>query len=428
MASSNFKDHLGRPIVAVTGMGILTSLGQGLKDNWDALTSGKSGIHKITRFPTDNLSTRICGTVDFIEIPKPNSVERSYAFARETTIEALAQAGLSGDFNGPLFLAAPPIEPEWSARFELGDRSPPAEKPGDAYDRFMAALRERPDPEFQEAALFGAISERLADRFGTRGLPVTLSTACASGATAIQLGVEAIRQGRTERALTVATDGSVSAEALIRFSLLSALSTQNDPPEKASKPFSKDRDGFVIAEGAATLVLESLESAIARGAKVLGIIKGAGEKADSFHRTRSSPDGGPAIATIRAALADAGVAEGDINYINAHGTSTPENDKMEYGSMLAVFGEGLKSIPVSSNKSMIGHTLTAAGAVEAVFSLQTMLTGTVPPTINYTNPDPTIALDVVPNVKRDAQVTAVLSNSFGFGGQNASLVMTREPA
>ncbi|NTF07584.1 beta-ketoacyl-ACP synthase [Agrobacterium rubi] len=428
MASSNFKDHLGRPIVAVTGMGIITSLGQGLDDNWAALTSGKSGIHKITRFPTDNLSTKICGTVDFIEIPKPNSVERSFAFARETTIEALAQAGLSGDFNGPLFLAAPPIEPEWSARFELGDRSPPAAKPGDAYDRFMAALRERPDPAFQEAALFGAISERLADRFGTRGLPVTLSTACASGATAIQLGVEAIRQGRTDRALTVATDGSVSAEALIRFSLLSALSTQNDPPEKASKPFSKDRDGFVIAEGAATLVLESLEAAVARGAKILGIIKGAGEKADSFHRTRSSPDGGPAIATIRAALADAGVAEGDINYINAHGTSTPENDKMEYGSMLAVFGEGLKSIPVSSNKSMIGHTLTAAGAVEAVFSLQTMLTGTVPPTINYTNPDPTIALDVVPNVKRDADVTAVLSNSFGFGGQNASLVMTREPA
>ncbi len=428
MASSNFKDHLGRPIVAVTGMGIITSLGQGLDDNWAALTSGKSGIHKITRFPTDNLSTKICGTVDFIDIPKPNSVERSFAFARETTIEALAQASLSGDFNGPLFLAAPPIEPEWSARFELGDRSPPATKPGDAYDRFMAALRERPDPAFHEAALFGAISERLADRFGTRGLPVTLSTACASGATAIQLGVEAIRQGRTDRALTVATDGSVSAEALIRFSLLSALSTQNDPPEKASKPFSKDRDGFVIAEGAATLVLESLEAAVARGAKILGIIKGAGEKADSFHRTRSSPDGGPAIATIRAALADAGVAEGDINYINAHGTSTPENDKMEYGSMLAVFGEGLKSIPVSSNKSMIGHTLTAAGAVEAVFSLQTMLTSTVPPTINYTNPDPTIALDVVPNVKRDAEVTAVLSNSFGFGGQNASLVMTREPA
>ncbi|MET3612341.1 3-oxoacyl-[acyl-carrier-protein] synthase II [Rhizobium aquaticum] len=425
--SNQFRDHLGRPIVAVTGMGVITSLGQGLEDNWAALTGGRSGIHDITRFPVNELSTRIAGTVDFIDLPVANSVERSYAMARETTLEALAQAGLSGDFNGPLFLAAPPVEPEWSARFELADRAGPAEEPGDAYDRFLAAMRERPDPAFHEAVLFGSISERLADRFGTRGLPVTLSTACASGATAIQLGVEAIRQGRTERALTVATDGSVSAESLIRFALLSALSTQNDPPEKASKPFTKDRDGFVIAEGAATLVLESLESAIARGAKVYGIVKGCGEKADSFHRTRSSPDGGPAIATIRAALEDAGVGEEAIGYINAHGTSTPENDKMEYGAMLSVFGERLKSIPVSSNKSMIGHTLTAAGAVEAVFSLQTILTGTLPPTINYQNPDPSIELDVVPNVKRAQQVSAVLSNSFGFGGQNASLVLAAEP-
>ncbi|KEQ08094.1 beta-ketoacyl-ACP synthase [Pseudorhizobium pelagicum] len=428
MSDNRFKDHLGRPIIAVTGMGVITSLGQGLQDNWAALTSGTSGIHKISRFPTEGLSTRISGTVDFIDVPADNAVERSYAFARETTAEALAQAGVSGDFAGPLFLAAPPVEPEWSARFALADRAPPSQVEGDAYDRFLAAMRDRPDPAFLEAVQFGSISERLSDKFGTRGLPVTLSTACASGATAIQLGVEAIRQGRTDRSLVVATDGSVSAEALIRFSLLSALSTQNDPPEKASKPFSKDRDGFVIAEGAATLVLESLEAAIARGAKVLGIVKGCGEKADHFHRTRSSPDGGPAIATIRAALEDAGMAETGIGYINAHGTSTPENDKMEYGAMLAVFGDRLKDIPVSSNKSMIGHTLTAAGAVEAVFSIQTMLTGTVPPTINYVNPDPTIVLDVVPNEKRDQQVQAVLSNSFGFGGQNASLVMALEPA
>ena len=428
MTDNRFKDHLGRPIVAVTGMGVITSLGQGLADNWAALTSGKSGIHYINRFDTEGMSTRIAGTVDFIDIPAPNSVERSYAMARETTIEALAQAGIAGDFNGPLFLAAPPVEPEWSDRFALAERSPPPAHPGDAYDRFLAAMREKADPVFLEAVQFGSISERLADRFGTRGLPVTLSTACASGATAIQLGVEAIRQGRTDRALTVGTDGSVTAEALIRFALLSALSTQNDPPTKASKPFSKDRDGFVIAEGAATLVLESLESAIARGARVLGILKGCGEKADHFHRTRSSPDGGPAIATIRAALEDAGIDESGIGYINAHGTSTPENDKMEYLSMSTVFGDKLAGIPVSSNKSMIGHTLTAAGAVEAVFSIQTMLTGTLPPTINYQNPDPAIVLDVVPHTKRDAAVTAVLSNSFGFGGQNASLVMTAEPA
>ena len=428
MSKASFRDHLGRPIVAVTGMGVLTSLGQGIADNWRALTGGVSGIHRITRFPVDSLNTRISGTVDFIDVPVENPVERSFAYARETTDEAIAQAGLSGEFGGPLFLAAPPIEPEWSARFDLADRAPPSQRAGDAYDRFLSVLREKADPALHEAWLFGAISERLADRYGTRGLPVTLSTACASGATAIQLGVEAIRQGRADRALTVGTDGSVTAEALIRFALLSALSTQNDPPEKASKPFTRDRDGFVIAEGAATLVLESLEAAVGRGARILGIMKGCGEKADHFHRTRSSPDGGPAIATIRAALEDAGLDESAIGYINAHGTSTPENDKMEYLSMSAVFGEALPSIPVSSNKSMIGHTLTAAGAVEAVFSIQTMLAGTLPPTINHVNPDPTIVLDVVPNVKREKQVSAVLSNSFGFGGQNASLVMTAEPA
>ncbi|MGV0876592.1 beta-ketoacyl-ACP synthase [Martelella sp. FLE1502] len=425
--SNAYTDHLGRPLVAVTGMGVVTSLGRGLEDNWKKLTEGVSGIHAISRFPTDHLSTRIAGTVDFIPA-EDNAVSRSYNFAEATIEEALAAAGLSGDFDAPLFLAAPPVEPEWSMRFALTDRSGPPVEENDAYVRFLAAMREKGDPAFHEAVLFGSISERIADKFGTRGLPVTTSTACASGATAIQLGVEAIRQGRTERAMTVATDGSVSAEALVRFSLLSALSTQNDPPEKASKPFSKDRDGFVIAEGAATLILESLSSAVARGAKVYGIVRGCGEKADHFHRTRSSPDGAPAIATVRAALDDAGLDIDGIDYINAHGTSTPENDKMEYSSLKAVFGEGLKSIPLSSNKSMIGHTLTAAGAVEAVFSFQAMQTGVLPPTINHVNPDPAIELDVVPNVKRSADTGSVLSNSFGFGGQNACLVMTREPA
>jgi 3-oxoacyl-[acyl-carrier-protein] synthase II len=250
MSKAAYKDHLGRPLVAVTGMGVVSSLGQGVEDNWTALTSGKSGIHPITRFPSEGLSTRICGTVDFIDIPAPNAVERSFAFARETTIEALAQAGISGDFGGPLFLAAPPIEPEWNDRFDLGDRVKPEQMTGNAYEQFLAVLRDKADPAYHEAILFGSISERLADRFGTRGLPITLSTACASGATAIQLGVEAIRRGEPTASSRVATDGSVTAEALIRFSLLSALSTQNDPPEKASKPFSKDRDGFVMAEGA----------------------------------------------------------------------------------------------------------------------------------------------------------------------------------
>ncbi|MEL6968252.1 MAG: beta-ketoacyl synthase N-terminal-like domain-containing protein, partial [Pseudomonadota bacterium] len=256
-------------------------------------------------------------------------------------------------------------------------------------------------------------------------LPVSLSTACASGATAVQLGVEAIRRGETNAALCVGTDGSVTMEALIRFSLLSALTTQNDDPNKAAKPFSKDRDGFVMAEGAGALVLESVEHAVARGAPILAIIRGAGEKADHFHRTRSSPDGSPIITAVNRALDDAGLNANDISYINAHGTSTPENDRMEYSSLHSVFGDDIHAVPISSNKSMIGHTLTAAGAIEAVFSVLTLHHGVIPPTINYHTPDPDIPLDVVPHTAREADVKHILSNSFGFGGQNACLVFSK---
>ncbi|NTF16447.1 beta-ketoacyl-ACP synthase [Agrobacterium tumefaciens] len=419
-------DQSGRAVVVVTGMGIVSCLGEGLQDNWAALTAGISGIRYITRFPTEGLATKIAGTIDIGGVSSENAVERSYDFARRAAWEALGQARLSGDFNGPMFLAAPPIEPDWGARFELGDRSGPSQTEGDVYQRFLAAMRAQPDPKFHEAVQFGSVADRLADEFGTRGLPVTLSTACASGATAIQLGVESIRQGRTDKALCIATEGSITAESLIRFNLLSALSTKNVPPEAASKPFSKDRDGFVFSEGAAVLVLESFAAARARGAPILGVVRGCADKVDPFHRTRSSPDGGPAIATIRAALEDAGLAAGQIDYVNAHGTSTPENDKMEFVAMSAVFEDRIWSVPVSANKSMIGHTITAAGAIEAVFSIQTMLSGVIPPTINYHNPDPAIPLDVVPNIARRRDVATVLSNSFGFGGQNASLVMSRE--
>jgi len=423
---TKYTDHLGRPIVAVTGAGVVSSLGQGKEDNWAALTGGRSGIHDITRFPTESLKTRFSGTVDFLPESNIGSSALSEALARLAGEEALAQSGLSvTNFGGPLFLAAPPVELDWKSRFAL-DASIKDEGPA-SYQLLLEACRRARQIDLFNTTQFGYIAERLSEVFGTRGLPVTLSTACASGATAIQLGVEAIRRGESDRVLSIGTDGSVSAESLIRFSLLSALSTQNDKPEKASKPFSKDRDGFAMAEGSGALVMESLESAVARGAKVLGILAGCGEKADDFHRTRSKPDASPAIGTVRAALADAGLTEDQISYVNAHGTSTPENDKMEYLALSSVFGEQIASIPVSSNKSMIGHTLTAAGAIEAVFSLLTIQTGTLPPTINYDNPDPAIPLDVVPNVKRDGQVSAVLSNSFGFGGQNASLVLTANP-
>jgi 3-oxoacyl-[acyl-carrier-protein] synthase II len=421
---ANLRDHMGRPIVAVTGIGVVTSLGIGKADNWAALTSGKSGIHPITRFPVDHLNTRISGMVDFLDSSSKGASLLTYELAETAANEAVAESGLdSSDFGGPLFLASPPVELDWHDRFSLYN----SDTKDAGAERLLRVARGLKELDIFETTQFGSIADRLADRFGTRGLPITLSTACASGATAIQLGVEAIRRGECDRALSIGADGSATAEALIRFSLLSALSTHNDIPEKASKPFSKDRDGFVLAEGSGALVLESLEAALARGASVLGILRGCGEKADDFHRTRSKPDGSPAIAAVRAALADAGLSEDEIDYVNAHGTSTPENDKMEHLSLSTVFGERIGSMPISSNKSMIGHTLSAAGAVEAAFSLMTMRESVIPPTINYDNPDPAIVLDVVPNKKRNAEVRSVLSNSFGFGGQNTCLVMAREP-
>jgi 3-oxoacyl-[acyl-carrier-protein] synthase II len=420
------RDNQGRPLVAVTGMGTVTSLGQGKDDTWAALTAGKSGIHRINRFPTEGLRTTIAGTIDSVDVEPfcaPMLSERLAMLAAE---EAVGQSGLAQeDFPGALFIAVPPVEMEWPQRQALAKAS--GQESDVTYKDLLKAAASGEFKPWHDLFIFGTVADRVADRFGTRGAPISLSTACSSGATAIQLGVEAIRRGETDAALCIGTDGSVNPESLIRFSLLSALSTQNENPEGASKPFSKNRDGFVMGEGGAALVLENAESAKARGAKILGYVLGCGEKGDGFHRTRSSPDGMPAITAIRQALEDAGVVPEDIDYINAHGTSTPENDKMEAMSCTAVFGERMANLPISSNKSMIGHTLTAAGAVEAVMSLLTLATGRIPPTINYQVSDPAIPLDVVPNIARDAKVNYVLSNSFGFGGQNTCLVFGAEP-
>src|SRR6266540_368238 len=282
MNMGSFRDRRGRPIVVVTGMGVVTSLGTGKRENWQKLTAGKSGIRAITRFPTDTLKTRIAGIIDFI------SVEPFCTPA---------------DFPGPLFLALPPIEVEWPQRQEVAASA----GANDSYD-YETLLRASTSGRFKsyhERFQFASVADHLAEKLGTKGSPISLSTACASGASAIQLGVEAIRRGETEAAVCIGTDGSVNPEALIRFSLLSALSVSNDPPDAAARPFSKNRDGFVMAEGAGALVLESLEAANARGAEIRGVIAGCGERADAFHRTRSSPDGKPIIGCIREAIADA---------------------------------------------------------------------------------------------------------------------------
>ncbi len=419
------RDHRNRPVVAVTGIGMISSLGVGLTENWKAVTDGRSGIHRITRFPTSHLRTTIAGTIDYL----PGDAQGLTLAAGELAgDEAVVMSGLGkpGDFPGPLFIAIPPVEMEWNLRRRLYEASKP--EAGDAYDRMISVAAEANDHTEYEQLMYGHVGEKLAERFGTKGAPISLTTACASGATAIQLGVEAIRRGETDAALCIGTDCSVTAEAVIRFSLLSALSNANDTPEEASKPFAKNRDGFVIAEGSAALVLEDYDAAVARGATILGVIRGAAEKADDFHRTRSKPDGSAIIAALQNTFEDAGITPDVIDYINAHGTGTPENDRMEAMSLEKVFGERLRGVPISSNKSMLGHTLTSSGAIEAVLTLKTIQSGVIPPTINYKVPDPSIMLDVVPNHAREQKVTTVLSNSFGFGGQNACLIIAAEPA
>lgn len=412
----------GKPI-AVTGLGMVTSLGVGIAENWRRLVAGQSGIHRITRFPIDGLRTTIAGSVDDLGDEPITIPSHSLVMADRAIGEALAQAGLAGaDFPGEMFLAAPPVEHDWvsrqylSSHLDCGIASP--------YSPGRPVSPPTPDlAPYYADFLNGTLAERMAEKYRVKGSPITLTTACASGATTIQLGVEAIRRGDTPAALAIGTDGSINEETLIRFALLSALSSKNEEPAKASRPFSKNRDGFVMAEGAAALVLEDPEHARARGAAILAYVRGIGEAADTFHRTRSHPNGQAIIRSMKGAIDDAGLAPADVGYINAHGTGTPENDKMEHFGIVNVFGaEGSSRVAVSSNKSMLGHTLTAAGAVEAAFTVLTLKDGILPPTINYEVPDPAIPLDVVPNVARRQQVEFALSNSFGFGGQNVSLV------
>ena len=425
--SQSAKDHMGRPIVVVTGIGIVTSLGEGKEDNWRNLTSGVSGVRKITRFPTDGLRTQIAGTIPWQGEGRYCAPVHSLTLAKKSASEAIAQSsiGSSGSFPGPLFVAVSPAETNWDQRMQIYGGTAGGDATG--YDRLMKNVVAGDFADYYSLYQFGSIAEHLADKFGTRGLPISLTTACASGATSVQLGVEAIRRGDTDAALCIGTDAEICEEMVVRFNLLSALSTQNDDPQGASKPFSKTRDGFVMAEGSATLVLESYDSAKARGAKILGVVRGTGERADTFHRTRSKPDGSAIIDTITRSLADAGMSPDEIDYINAHGTSTPENDKMEYLALSEALGSAVDNTPISSNKSMIGHTLSAAGAIEAAISLLTIEAGVIPPTINCHEQDPNILMDVVPNVKRDHAVSAVMSNSFGFGGQNVCLIFSAEP-
>lgn len=420
-------DNKARPVIVVTGMGLVTSLGWGKAENWSRLLAGQSGIARISRFPTAGLRTTIAGTIDPPDGSPYSAFDLSRGIAEAAADEAICQSriGSPGHFPGPLLIATPPSELEWPQLVAIYASEPQDGTSG--YPRLLSAARSGHFRDFARHAAFASIADAVKSRFGTQGEPLSICTACASGASTIQMAAERLRRGEVEAALCVGTDATVHPEALVRFSLLSALSVRNDPPQQASRPFTRSRDGFVLAEGAAALVLETYAHAKARGAAILGVVRGAGEKADSYHRTRSKPDASAMIGALIKAFRDAGAGPEEIDHVNAHGTSTPENDKMEAIALGAVLGARLRDVPVTSNKSQIGHTLIAAGAVEAVIALQSIASSVIPPTINHHDPDPDLPLDVVANAARPARIRTVLSNSFGFGGQNVCLVLAAEP-
>ena len=386
-----------------------------------------SGIRRISRFPIGRLRTTVAGTVDFIPVEEASAPALSERARRLVIEEAVAEAGIGrkGDFPGPLFLALPPVEMEWPQRQALAAASGANESVG--YDDLLRAAATGKFAPLYERFLFGSVAEHLADRFGTKGSPVATSTACASGGTAIQLGVEAIRRGEAEAALCVGTDASINPESLIRFSLLSALSTRNDPPSAAARPFSKDRDGFVMAEGAGALVIESLAHARARGARILGVIEGCGEMADGFHRTRSSPDGKPIIACMpqRARRCRRDARAGGLHQRARHRHAGERQDGVGRPSP-HVFGERAAHVPISSNKSMIGHTLTAAGTVEAVFTpADDAASARCRRRSTTRRPIRRCRSTACPTWRATPAWTRTISNSFGFGGQNVCLVHGR---
>lgn len=414
-----YKDKYQRPIVAITGMGLVTSLGVGLEENWHKLALGCSAIKPITRFNTAECSTKIAGCIDFL----PQSTMGAQALTQELSflaaIEAVSQTGIeTSEFGGSLFFAAPPLELSWESRFLLDNTV--SDVP--SYKNMVENCRNLDYALLATSIDAGSTAQKLSQHLGIETHPIILNTACASGATAIGHAVTAIRGGTCTRAMALGADGSITPESLAKFSLLGALST------KSGKPFSADRDGFVMAEGAGAMVLEDLGCAVQRGAPILAILAGYGDRTDNYHRTRSSPEAIPACQAIKAAINDADALVSDIDYVNAHGTGTIENDKIEYLALRGVFDASLDNIPISSNKSMIGHCLTAAGIIEAVISVLTIKNSLIPPTINCNIPDPELKLNIVSNYARKQMVKHVLSNSFGFGGQNVSLVISRYPA
>jgi 3-oxoacyl-[acyl-carrier-protein] synthase II len=407
--------------VVVTGMGLVTPLGTGTERNWDALIAGRSGVRAISRFDASFLPARIAGEVPdfeperFIDRKDLKKMDLFIQYALAAAQMAVAEAGIEVPFAKPR-----------RAGVIVGVGIGGLESLEAAYHHFAAHEVRRVSPFFIPRLIPNMAPGHIAMRFGARGPNYATTSACASGAHAIGDAVLHIRDGRQDVMLAGGAEAPICVLGIGGFTAMRALATGfNEEPARASRPFDRLREGFVVAEGAGMLVLEALEHAQARGATILAEVAGFGATCDAYHMTQPSPGGAGAAECMSEALADAGLEPGDVGYVNAHGTGTPYNDEAETGAIKRVFGAGARRVPVSSTKSMTGHLLGAAGAVEAIYTVLALERGMLPPTINLDDPDPACDLDYVPNRARPATIDAALSNSFGFGGTNVSLALRR---
>ena len=408
--------------VVVTGLGAISPLGLTVADLWAGLVAGRSGIGLITQFDPGDMPTKIAGEVKGFDPTKWINFKEARRMGRATQMAVAAACEALTDASFDCVL---PEDVQEEAGVYIGT----AYGPFDKADEEMQAFAKKGWRGVSPFALSSALTSMpafhvslMAQAKGPIGTPIN---ACAAGTQGIVEASEYIRRGHAQVMICGGVEGSIHRYGIAGFSAMRALSTRNDEPERASRPFDQGRDGFILSEGAGLVVLESLDHARARGVRIYAEVLGGASSADAYHVAAPDPQGAGAVRAMKRALRDASVDISEVSYINAHGTSTPLNDATETLAIKTVFGEQAYNVPISSTKSMIGHSMGAAGGLEAIACVKSIETGTLHPTINYETPDPACDLDYVPNTARHAEVNIVLSNSFGLGGNNACLVLAK---
>lgn len=406
--------------VVVTGMGMISPLGLDVPSTWQGLVSGKSGVDYITQFDPEPLETKIAAEVknfdpaQYMDRKDLRRMERFVHFAVAASLQAVEQARLNIDATNAEGIGV-------VIGVGLGGLNTLLSQ----YQVFIERGADRVSPFLIPMMIADMASGQVAILLGAKGPNFCTTSSCASSSDAIGDAFEIIKRGDAQAMITGGSEAVINPLTIAGFNAARALSIRNHEPQKASRPFDAERDGFIMGEGAATLILESLPFATKRGALILAEVVGYGAAGDAYHITQPADGGEGGARSMSIALKEAGLEPGEIDYINAHGTSTPLNDKNETMALKTVFGKGAYRIPISSTKSMVGHLLGAAGAMEAAISILTIQTGVIPPTINLTSPDPDCDLDYVPNTARQAVVNTALSNVFGFGGHNSTLIIRR---